>query len=252
MKRLIICFALMFLLGCASLGNRSTSSKVKRDVNPSAKVHTELAGLYYERAQLGIALGEIDLALDADRDHAPAYNVRGLIRMALRDFDEAEDDFKRSLRIDPTDSEAHNNYGWFLCQRGKAAESVSHFMSALKNPLYRTPDRAYLNAGLCSAKAGNIDDAEEFLQKALLIGPGMSQALFALAKLSFSNGHYETAKKHFVDFDQKRRRLNAEQLWLAINIERKTGNPNVEASYALQLRKRFPDSSEAKQLISGE
>lgn len=218
----------------------------------SAKAHTELAGMYYDRAQMGIALGEIDKALQADRNYAPAYNMRGLIHMTLREYKEAEEDFKQSLRLDKNDSETHNNYGWFLCQRGREKESIAHFMTALKNPLYTTPERAYLNAGLCSQKAGNLKDAEEFLQRALLVQPDLPQALLAMAELSFTNGDYAGAKKYFAKFSEKSDNLMAEQLWLAVRIERKVGDRNSEASYGMQLRKRFPDARETRLLMHGE
>ena len=125
-------------------------------------------------------------------------------------------------------------------------------MTALKNPLYTTPERAYLNAGLCSKKAGNPKDAEEFLQRALLVQPGLPQALLGLAELSFANGDYAAAKKYFAGFSEKSDSLTAEQLWLAVRIERKVGDRNSEASYSMQLRKRFPDAHEAKLLMRGE
>lgn len=218
----------------------------------SAKVHTELAGMYYQRAQMGIALDEIDKALQSDQDYAPAYNVRGLIHMALREYREAEEDFRQSLRLDKSNSEAHNNYGWFLCQHGKEKESIAHFMAALKNPLYTTPERAYLNAGVCSQKAGNLKDADEFLQRALLLQPDLPQAMLAMAEVSFANGDYVAAKKYFAGFSEKSDSLTAEQLWLAVRIERKVGDRNSEASYGMQLRKRFPDAHEVQLLMHGE
>jgi len=135
---------LILLSGCGTPSGGGSQAPVQNDsrATASAKIHTELAGMYYERSQLGIALGEIAKALQADRNHAPAYNVRGLIHMALREDKEAEDDFQQSLQLDKSNSEAHNNYGWFLCQRDRAQESIPHFMAALKNPLYTTPERA--------------------------------------------------------------------------------------------------------------
>ena len=121
-------------------------------------------------------------------------------------------------------------------------------MAAVKNPLYQTPSRAYLNAGMCSRKAGNLADAEEFLQKALLVQPGMPQALLALAELSFDRGDYASAKKYFARFSERNDNLTAEQLWLAVRIERKVGDRNSEASYGMQLRKRFPDAPETQSL----
>jgi type IV pilus assembly protein PilF len=41
-------------------------------------------------------------------------------------------------------------------------------------------------------------------------------------------------------------------LWLGVRIERRLGDRNSEASYALQLRNRFPDSREARALLAGQ
>jgi len=241
---------IVLLSGCAggNAGNSSQSQQPQGRSQASAKVHTELAGMYYERAQLGVALGEIALALQADKNYAPAYNVRGLIHMTLREDKEADEDFQQSIRLDKDDSEAQNNYGWFLCQRGKEKDSIPHFLAALKNPLYVTPERAYLNAGLCAKKGGNLSDAEEFLQRALLLQPGLPQALLLMAELNFAKSDYVAAKKHFAAYSEKTDNLTADQLWLAVRIERKVGDRNSEQSYAMQLRKRFPDASETQLL----
>jgi type IV pilus assembly protein PilF len=236
---------LVLSAGCSTPVENSQALK-------SAKVHTELAGLYYERAQLGVAMDELKQAVQADPDYAPAYSVRGLVHMSLREDKEAEEDFKHSLRLDNTDSDTHNNYGWFLCQRGRVSESIPQFMAALKNPMYTTPGLAYLNAGMCSTKGGNNKDAEEFLQKALVVQPDMTQAMFALADLNFANGDYFSAKKYFADLAQKSENLTAEQLWLGVRINRKVGDHNSEASFATQLRKRYPDARETQLLKNGE
>jgi type IV pilus assembly protein PilF len=241
-----LAISLAVLAGCSTKKDSSHAN------TKSAQVHTELAGLYFERAQAGIALDELDKALQADSDYAPAYGMRGLVHMSLREDKEAEEDFQKSLRLDKTDSETQNNYGWFLCQRGREKEAIPHFMAAVKNPLYKTPALAYLNAGICSQQIGSNKDAEEFLQKALQIQPGMPQALFAMAQLSFSVGDYASAKRYFARFSEKNDNLSAEQLWLAVRIERKLGNRNSEASYGSQLRRRFPDARETQLMMRGE
>jgi type IV pilus assembly protein PilF len=244
-RLIVMLFSLALLAACSTTSDNSHAFK-------SAKVHTELAGLYYQRGQLGIALDELKNAMNADSSYAPAYNVRALVHMALREDKDAEQDFKHSLDLDDTNSDAHNNYGWFLCQHDRAKEAIPQFMAALKNPLYTTPGLAYLNAGLCSRKAGNNRDAEDFLQKALQVQPGSTQALYALADLNYSNADYFSAKKYFAELSQKSDNLTAEQLWLGIRINRKIGDRNSEASYAMQLRNRFPDARETQMLIHGE
>jgi type IV pilus assembly protein PilF len=240
-----LAFSLAMLAGCSTPSDNQQAYK-------SAKVHTELAGLYFDRAQFGIALEETEHAIQADRDYAPAYYMRGLIHMELREDKDAEEDFQRSISLDKNDPKAHYNYGLFLCNRAREKESIAQFMAAVKIPLYETPGLAYLGAGQCSRKAGNNKDAEEFLQKALRVQPDLTQAMFALADLNFANADYFAARKYFANFSQKNENLTSEQLWLGVRISRKVSDHSSEASYATQLRNRFPDSREAQSLIHGE
>jgi type IV pilus assembly protein PilF len=244
----------LLLAGCASQGGGSagTPTETTTHAQAVAKIHTELAASYFERAQYGIALQEIEVALSSESGYAPAFNVRGLIRMALREDQQAEEDFRRSLQLDSKDANAHNNYGWFLCQRGRESEAVVQFMEALKNPLYATPETAYVNAGVCSKKIGKLKDADDYLQRALARRPNLPEALFNLADVSFAAHDYAGARSYFLRFLQNAPELTAEQLWLAVRIERRIGSKNSEESYALQLRKRFPDARETQLLLKGE
>jgi type IV pilus assembly protein PilF len=64
--------------------------------------------------------------------------------------------------------------------------------------------------------------------------------------LNFAKGEYGTAKKFFAAYAEKTDNFTADQLWLAVRIERRVGDRNSEQSYSMQLRKRFPDSNEAR------
>ena len=241
----------VLLAGCSGETIKQTRDRERK----SAQLHTELAGMYYQRNQMAIALSEIDLALKANPNYAPAYDVRGLIHMALHEDRDAEESFRQSLRIDSMDSETHNSYGWFLCQRSREQDALSQFMAAVKNPLYATPELAYLNAGLCSQKEGKNQQAEDFLLQALRARPGMPQALLAMAELKFGVGDFQGAQKYFARFAGdvgNSENMTAAQLWLGIRIARRVGDRNAEGSYSLLLRGRYPDSHEAQLLSRGE
>ena len=241
------------LAGCASSGGGSdgTPQMDSTRAQAIARIHTELAASYYERTQYSIALQEVGVALQADGNFAPAYAMRALVRMQLREDEQADADFLHSLDLDSSSSETHNNYGWFMCQRGRAKESIAQFREALKNPLYTTPETAYVNLALCSKKAGVLKDVENNLQRALIMRPEMPDALYGLAEWYFDKGDYAGAKSYFLRFSQGVPELNAEQLWLAVRIERKMRDRNSEASYSLQLRKRFPTARETQLLMQG-
>lgn len=253
MKLFLLSFFVLLVSGCASSGGGSGGQQeFVVDKTASAKIHTELAALYYGQLQYGVALEELKIAFRMDSKFAPAYGVRGLVHMALFEDAKAEDDFERSLDLDGSDSGTRNNYGWFLCQRGREKESMEQFMIAIKNPLYKTPEKAYLNAGLCLKKFGKMNEAESYLKRALTLQPKMSEALMGMAELGFSKADYAGAKSYLLRLSRAGADMSASDLLLAVRVERKLGDKNAEASYKLQLRKRFPDSKETQLMLSGE
>ena len=237
---------LAMLAGCASTRGPDEHAR------SLAKIHTELAAAYFERKQYAVALQDIGVAIKADDTYPPIYNVSGLIRMTLREDDKAEADFNHGLKLNPDSSELHNNFGWFLCQRGRTKESIQQFERALNNPLYATPEVANANAGICSRKLGDFNAAENYLQRALVLQPDMPDALYGLADLKFATADYQGALRYFSKFQQSTQDMNAEQLLLAVRIERKMHDQNAADSYATQLGNRFPDSREAQLLHVGE
>jgi type IV pilus assembly protein PilF len=56
-----------------------------RDARSRAKAHADLASAYYELGNLGVALEEARIAVQADSNYAPAHNVLGLVNMELKD-----------------------------------------------------------------------------------------------------------------------------------------------------------------------
>lgn len=221
------------------------------DETKRAQIHTELGAGYFGMGKLGIALEELTIAIKADSKYAPAYNMLGLLYMELREFDKAGENFKRSLSLDSNSSEAHNNYGWFLCQRNREDEAIGHFMSALKNPLYATPEKAYLNAGECSLKKGDDKGAEEFFLRALKFQPAPAQALWHMANLNFRNANYSEAQRYLDSFTKEGGQTR-ESLWLGARIAHRIGNRDAEERYGAQLRTHFPDSREALAYRNGQ
>jgi type IV pilus assembly protein PilF len=215
-----------------------------------AQIHTELGAAYFSRGQLAVALEELKEAIKADERYAPAHNMLGLVYMELLEFPQAEESFQRAFRLDENNPEFHNNYGWFLCQRGNIDDAIRHFFMALKNPLYATPEKSYLNAGVCSIKKGDAEGAETFFIKVLKLRAQETQALYYLSELAGKRKDYFAAKNYLAQLLQTVT-PGPEVLWLALRIERQLGNREAEAGYGAQLRKNFPDSREALALRSG-
>ena len=220
------------------------------DPHNRARIHTELASAYFERGNMGVALEELRIAIAAEPNYAPAYSVLGLVHMELRENAVAQQHFERALRLSPNDPDINNNYGWFLCQTGREQQSIAYFMLALKNPLYNTPARSYVNAGLCSLK-NNERDAADYFERALRSAPDNLQALINLASIRYKRGQLEVGRG-LVGRYNKLVEPTAESLWLALRIERKLGDRPAENALAAQLRRRFSGSEEYRNLLQGK
>ena len=261
-----LCIALFAaaLAGCAAqdgggLGRSSQSSEQApsrgqgevADRIESAKLRTELGFNYFLRGQMAVALEEVRSAITSNQNYGPAYNVLGLIHMDLGENAKAESAFKRALTLLPGDSDTLNNYGWFLCQTKRERESIALFLQALKDPLYATPFKPYLNAGICSQRAGDDSGAEAYFRRAFDLDPGNGSTMLRLGDFYLKRGEMDKAR-FYADRINKNFDPSAESLWLALRIERKSGDRASEASYAAQLRRRFPNSPEYLRLQQGQ
>ena len=254
MKKLLIAGLVILLQGCISRAPEQAGyapQAADTDVQSRARIHAELAAGYLELGSLGVALQEANEALKADPNYVSAYNVLGLAYMELNDDRAAESSFRRALQINGMDSDTNNNYGWFLCQRKREKESIKYFLDALRNPLYTTPEKSWVNAGICSRKTGDQTNAEEYFQRALKLRPNQPQALQQLADISFKRNDFVGAKTFLARLQRDANTQSAEVLWLGLRVERRLGDRNAERSLAFQLQKNFPDSREALSLAAG-
>jgi type IV pilus assembly protein PilF len=107
------------------------------------------------------------------------------------------------------------------------------------------------NAGVCARKAGDVKAAEVNLRASLQRAPEFAAALYELANLSFAQGRTIEADVIFSRYTKSVRDPDANALLLGVRISRATGDRNAEAGYLSQLRRRFPDSVQTRDAISG-
>jgi type IV pilus assembly protein PilF len=215
-----------------------------------AEVHTDLAAGYYERGQMEIALEELGIAEKLDATYPRIYNIYGLVYTVMGELPKAEANFRRALELAPNDSETRHNWGWYLCTHDRARESIAEFEHAIRNPLYRTPEIALVNAGKCSASIGDAAAADQYFRRALQLRPNDWTAAYNLALLGYRAGRLPEARA-LMRLVMRETSPPAEALYLGMCIERKLGDAQSEQSYALQLRNRYPQSAETRAIAAG-
>lgn len=236
--------SLCLLTACAT--ERTGFQPQEVDPDRSVESHTRLASGYYNIARYKIAIDEARIALSIKSDYAPAYNVLGLVYMALKDNVLAEENFQKAISLAVDDSDINHNYGVFLCQTNREKESIAYFTRAGKNPLYQNPERSLANAGYCLRKIGQFDEARTLFERALRLQPQYTMALYNLADIAYRNEDYLPARNYLQRISQDEQ--TPESLFLAWRVERALGDASAEKRIADQLMRDFPKSDQAKQL----
>lgn len=245
-------FAMVSVSGCVAMSADASSAALGPEmVTPSdesearrrARIRLELAANYFESGQTAVALDEVKQALTTDPMYADAYNLRGLIFMRLNDYVQAEDSFRRALKVRSTDPGILHNYAWLLCQQKKYAEADQQFILVLTSPTYTARSKTLMAQGLCHARAGQKEQAEIALAKAYEVDAGNPIVAYNLANLLLQRGELTRAQFYI-------RRLNnsdlanAESLWLGIKVEHALGDSVAMRQLGSQLNRRFSESRE--------
>ena len=239
------------LSGCASkIGGGSSSGQPEiltesdePETRKRARIRLELAVGYFEQGQTTVALDELKQSLVADPNFAEAHNLRGLIYMRLNDPRLAEESFRRALTISPRDPNVLHNFGWMLCQQSRYPESQQALSQAIASPIYGGRAKSWMAQGLCQARAGQVAEAEQSLQRSYELDAGNPVTGYNLATLLYQRGEF-TKAQFYVRRLNNSELANAESLWLGIKVERKMENRDAMQQLAAQLRKRFAQSRE--------
>lgn len=215
-----------------------------------ARIHVDLGDAYLEASNFGVALDEAKAALASDPGYSPAYLLVARVYAGLGDTQAARANFDEALRLSPGDPDINTAYGQYLCFQGQPQAGLDRLGVAMRNPYYRTPARAQVSAGLCQLQLKDDAAAEASFQRALQLDPTHSQASLQLADIAFRRGNYEAARRYLTNLHQNGP-TTAASAWLGLRVERRLGNRDDAASYAQQLKSRFPNSPEYQLLLQG-
>ena len=236
--------------GCATQSTLETKPVTEgnlADARRRAEVHTALAGEYYARGNFSVALAETRLAIKDDPTYMQAYNMQGLVFMELREDVMARQSFDQALRLQPNNAEVLNNFGWFLCTRNDTARAIELLQRAANDSMYPTPEKAMLSTGLCYRRMGRNPEAEEYLRRAVLIRPDLIGALYNLALITYERGAMQDAENYLNRY-MRMATPAVDGLVLGVKVARAMRDRAAEDSYMQQLRRRYPDAPQLREL----
>jgi type IV pilus assembly protein PilF len=234
----LIAISLVLLLSSCVAVDETPSNNEK-----ASAINVQLGMGYLQQNNLEVANEKLLKALEQNPKSSSAHNAYAILQERLLIKDKAAYHYEMATSLDPSDSQAANNYGTFLCRNNQEEKSEKYFLMAIDNPLYRTPEYAYTNAALCLLRIKQRDKAISYLSKALAANSNFPTALAAMAKISFEDQNFRQAKIYLDQFHLVAR-PSAKSLWLTIRTELALGSDYNVDELAIQLRKDFPNSDE--------
>lgn len=239
--------AIAMLAGCAN-SEKPLTDKQRGD---AAKFNAQLGLDYFRQGNLNMAKEKIDRALEQNPRSVQANMAAGFLYDRLGDPGKADNHFNRAVELNPENPDLLNNYAVFLCRKGDRAKGEQLAAKAAANPLYKTPEAALLNAGLCALGEQHVDRAEKYFRRSLALRPNFAEALYRMAELEMNAGNFMPARG-FLQRYMQAAPLNPSALWLGVRIEKGLGNTATAGDYARRLKNDFPTADETKALIESE
>lgn len=235
---------LALLTGCtAGPAQRPESTRAQT----AAAYNLQLGAAYLQQDRLALAREKLDRALKQNPRDPQVHNARALLAEKLNDLGDADRHYRSALRLAPEDPDISNNYAVFLCRTGRTDEGVKRFATVARNKLYRAPEAAWTNAGVCLRSAKRPDEAAEHFARALAVRPNHAEAMYQLADLDLERGMLVEARAGLDRFLEAFR-PTPDLLLLGVRIARAQNDRSAEERYARRLRVEFPDSDQMRQL----
>jgi type IV pilus assembly protein PilF len=236
------------LAGCASSGGGAQLSGDRQTkAEKAAEANKQLGTEYLRKGDLQLAKEKLERAEKYNPRDPEIHSVLAVLYARLNIPKEVDEHYRTAIRLAPKDPEILNNYAVYLCRNGRTDEGVKRFLEAAQNPLYRTPEVAYTNAGVCLRAAKRYDEAANSFAHALQIRPNSSEAVFQSADLAFERGDMAGARalidKYLVTFD-----ATPDLLYLGVRVARQQGDRVVEDKYTRRLRVEFPNSQQYRMI----
>lgn len=263
MKYLVILTTLTVLLtACQSTSQNTTSvyqgtdpSQRKRDKMELAQARTALAGQYINQRQLDAAKRQLDEAIEAQPNYAPAYDMMGnllKIEGSPSNIANAEKYFKKAISLDPDFIQARNNYGVYLSELGRHQEAIEQFNIAGSTLGYHNRAGALENLGLTYLKMNNPKAAEMAFNKAIETESATVTAKMEMIDILIGRHESLKAKAYFNDLKTMAQLHNqpmpSRLLYQGVRLGILQNDRQEVQRLSSQLLSQHPLSDEAKQL----
>lgn len=213
----------------------------------AAADNVKLAMAYMQEGNLERAKEKLDRAVQEDPANPNLHSVMAMFYERINDQKKAENEIHEAMRLAPNDPGPVLFYGVYLCDQHRVDEGITKMLQVARNPLYRTPEAAYTDMGVCLLTAHRDEEAESAFKRALAARPDYVEGAYQEASLELAHGRALEARDRVQKFISQFN-PTPELLLVGLRAARTLGDANSAAQLTKILRAEFPNSEQARSL----
>lgn len=244
-KKSIIMILALNLTACSIF----SGTKLPAEGPQAANTNVQLGLVYLQNGDMQRAKQKLLLAQQQAPSSIESQAAMGYFLESTGNTSAAETYYRRAVTLNSTSGAAQNNYGTFLCRRGRYAEADRHFLLALQDPRYLNTAQVYENAGLCAMQIPDVAKAQGYFTQAITQDPKRAVAWLELGHISYQQGQYVQAQQYLDRYLQLTHDPTPNALWLGAVLARSLGDETAAGRYTLMLQTQFPNSDAYKALL---
>lgn len=214
----------------------------------AAADYVQLALAYFDNNDMPGARRHINNALDIDDRTSDAYMVLAMVFQREGDLDLADENFRRAIGLDRTNSRARNNYAAMLFSLGRFENSYEQLEIVANDTSYEGRALAFEGLGRSAMRLDRKEEARNAFLRAMQLNSNLYISALELALLYFEEQDYSRALQYYrsyltiVEFAQLPHTPRA--LLAGIRIEGHFQNDELVEDFALVLSTLYPTSPE--------
>lgn len=243
----LLAAAALVAAGCMSSSGSRLAPSEETEAEKAGSLNKQLGTVYLRQGNLALAKEKLERAEKFNPRDAETHSVLALLYERLDIPKEADAHYRTAIRLAPKNPQIVNNYAVYLCKNGRTDDGVKRFLESARNPLYRTPELAWTNAGVCLRTAKRYEEAGNAFAHALQIRPSFAEAVYQSADLEMERGQLAESRAQ-VDRFLASYDATADLLLLGVRLNQALGDRMGEEKYTRRLRVEFPGSPQLRSL----
>ena len=222
------------------------TGRVAADLPVSARAHYNYGAVLQQLGRFDEAEKEYRATLRIDPSYMKVYVNMASLLMSKSKLDEAKKYYDRAIQLDPSSGEVHAGYAYLLERLGRADEARAEYENAIRVTPKKSAARLFYTYGAFLDKRGELDAAIAQYQSALEVDPNLADAHSELATALLTKGDSQKAEAHYLEaarLDPKRADTHS-NLGSLLLREGKTSQAIIQYEEALRIDPTLTEAAE--------